>query len=347
MKKFNQKYMAKLPMLIALMGILAWVACTKSVDKEAPIIDHFRLTLKDSTITAAGIGNTIAIIGLHLGSTQHVYVNDFEIYLNPSYVKDDVVLAQLVKETPYRAQINKLKIVTLYGEAVKDFKVLQPAPSITSFAPNSGKAGDIVTIVGKDMDDIKAVLIGADTCKVVAGGTDTQCKIVVPFNGSAGVITLITTGGKTISATSFGVSLVLYDDKMNSNWDAYESDATRDMESTEKVKRGKSIKMVFTAPHGLFGAGTADVLNIKKYSALKVSIFSAATGQIKLKVGIKGADNKTSRFAKILTLDPGWNDFTLDFLTDLSNPDRFGEFQIEEWNNAVLPTIYIDDIGLL
>jgi IPT/TIG domain len=347
MKKYSQKYSAKGAMLLAIVGILAWSACTKDVDKSPPTIDHFRLTLKDSTISAAGIGNTIAIIGAHLGSTQHVYINDYEIYLNPSYVKDDVVLAQLVKETPYRGQINKLKLVTLYGEVLKDFKVLQPAPAITSFAPNSGKKGDIVTIVGKDMDDVKAVLIGADTCKVLAGGTDTQVKFSVPFDGSAGQITLITTGGKTISATSFGVSLVLYDDKMNSNWDAYESDATRDMESTEKVKRGKSIKMVFTAPHGLFGAGTADVLNIKKYSALKVSIYVVSTGQVKLKVGIKGADNKTSRFAKILTLDPGWNDFTLDFLTDLSNPDRFGEFQIEEWNNAVLPTIYIDDIGLL
>jgi hypothetical protein len=348
MKKYTFKYSAKGAMLLAIVGILAWSACEKAVDKSAPTIERFRLPIKDSTITAAGIGNTIAIIGTHLETTQHVYVNGYEIYLNPSYVKDDAVLAQLVKETPYRAQVNKLKLVTLYGEVEKDFKVLQPAPAITRFAPNSGKRGDIVTIIGKDMDDVKAVLIGADTCTVLAGGTDTQVKISVPNDGSAGQITLITSGGKTISATSYGVSLIIYDDKMNGDWDAYEDGATRDMVSTEQFKRGKSIKMVFTAGHGFFGAGPNSLVDVKKYTALKVSIFVKGTApETKLKVGFKGADGTTNRFSKILILVPGWNDFTLDFATDLSKPDRITELQIEEWNNAVLPTIYLDDIGLL
>jgi IPT/TIG domain len=348
MKKYSQKYSANGAMLVAIVGILTWAACTKSEDTSAPTIDRFRLTLKDSTIGAAGIGNTVAIIGAHLASTQHVYVNDYEVYLNPSYVKDDVVLIQLVKETPYRGQINKLKLVTLYGEAIKDFKVLQPAPSITSFAPTSGNPGDIVTIIGKDMDDVKAVLIGGDTVKVVAGGTDTQCKVIVPPANAAGQITVVTTGGRTTSATSFGVSLVIYGDKMASGWDAYEFDADRDMVSTEQVKKGKSIKMTFSAAYGGFGAGTADVIDIKKYSALKMSIYAKTTEpEVKVKIGIKGADGTTNRFSKIVILKAGWNDLTLDFITDLSKPDRFVEFQIQEWGNAKIPVIYIDDIGLL
>jgi hypothetical protein len=348
MKKYNKKYSLKIPMSLALIGILFWSACTKDVDKAAPIIDHFRLTLKDSSITAVGIGNTVAIIGSHLGTTQHVYVNGFELYINYSYVKDDAVLFQLPKETPYRGQINKVKVVTLYGEATKDFTVIQPPPTITSFSPNSGNPGDVITIIGKDMDDVKKVLIGADSVKVLAGGTDTQCKIVVPTGGAVGQITLFTTGGQAISATSFGVSLIIYDDRMTGNWDAYEWDATRDMVSTEQFKKGKSIKMVFSAAYGGFGAGTADVIDVKKYSALKMAIYAQTTApETKLKVGIKGADGTTNRFSKIILLKPGWNDFTLDFATDLSKPDRFVEFQIQEWGNASLPTIYIDDIGLL
>jgi hypothetical protein len=348
MKKYNQKYSAKIPMLFVVMSILAWASCKKSEDTSPPTIERFRLTLKDSTITAAGIGNTIAIIGTGLATTQHVYINDFEIYLNPSYVKDDVVLAQLVKETPYRGQINKLKVVTLYGEAIKDFKVLQPAPTITSFSPTSGNPGDIVTIIGKDMDDVKTVLIGGDTVKVVAGGTDTQCKVIVPPSNAAGQITVITTGGLATSATSFGVSLVIYGDKMASSWDAYEFDADRDMFSTEFVKKGKSIKMTFTAPYGGFGAGSADVIDVKKFTALKMSIYAKTTEpEVKVKIGIKGADNTTNRFSKIVILKPGWNDLTLDFATDLNKPDRFVEFQVQEWGNAKIPVIYIDDIGLL
>jgi hypothetical protein len=348
MKKYSQKYSAKGAMLLAIVGILTWAACTKSEDTAAPTIDRFRLTLKDSTIGAAGIGNTVAIIGAHLGSTQHVFVNDFEMYLNPSYVKDDVVLIQLVKETPYRGQINKLKLITLYGEVLKDFKVIQPAPSITSFSPTSANPGETVTIIGKDMDDVKKVTIGGDSVKVLAGGTDTQCKIVVPPAGAAGQITVITTGGMATSATSFGVSVVIYGDKMASNWDAYEFDADRDMLSTEQVKKGKSIKMTFSAPYGGFGAGTADVIDIKKYSALKMSIYAKTTDpEVKVKVGIKGADGTTNRFSIIVILKPGWNDLTLDFATDLNKPDRFVEFQVQEWGNKNIPIIYIDDIGLL
>jgi hypothetical protein len=348
MKKYNQKYIAKIPMFIAFMGILTWVACKKTEDTSPPTIERIRLTLKDSSITAAGIGNTIAIIGTGLATTQHVYVNGYEVYLNPSYVKDDVVLAQLVQETPYRGQINKLKVVTLYGEAIKDFKVLQPAPTITSFSPTSGNPGDIVTITGKDLDDVKTVLIGTDTVKVVAGGTDTQCKVIVPPANAAGQITVITTGGLATSATSFGVSVVIYGDKLGSGWDAYEFDADRDMFNTEFVKKGKSIKMTFTAPYGGFGAGTADPIDIKKYAALKMSIYAKTTeAEVKVKIGIKGADNTTNRFSKIVILKQGWNDLTLDFATDLNKPDRFVEFQVQEWGNAKIPVIYIDDIGLL
>jgi hypothetical protein len=48
-----------------------------------------------------------------------------------------------------------------------------------------------------------------------------------------------------------------------------------------------------------------------------------------------------------LVLKPGWNDMTLDFVKDLNKPDRFFEFQLQEWGNAKIPTIYIDDVGVL
>ncbi len=343
-----KKYCFKYTLPTFLLGILLWSACKKDSDSAPPTIDRFRLTLKDSAITAAGVGNTIAIIGTHLASTQKVFINDFPININPSYIKDDVILVQIPRETPYRNQSNKIKVVTLYGEALKDFKVNQPPPSITSFSPNAGNPGDIITIVGKDLDNVKKVTIGADSVKIISNNSDTEVKVAVPAGGSAGQITVTTIGGSATSATSFGVSLVIYSDVMANNWDAYEWDADRDMVSTEQVKKGKSIKMTFTKAYGGFGAGTADVINVTKYTALKMSIYAKTTDpEVKLKVGIKGADGTTNRFSKIIILTPGWNDFTLDFATDLSKPDRFVEFQIQEWGNAKLPIIYIDDIGLL
>jgi hypothetical protein len=348
MKKYSQKYIAPLSILFAFMGIMTWAACTKEVDKSAPVIDRFRLTLKDSTITAAGIGNMIAIIGSHLGSTQQVFFNDYPIYINPSYIKEDVVLVQLPRETPYRAQVNKVKVVTLYGEVVKDFKVLQPGPTLTRFSPTSGNPGDIITIYGQDLDNAKKVLIGGDSVKIVSNISDTEIKVAVPPAGAAGQITVYTVGGVATTGTSFGVSVVIYGDVMGSGWDAYEWDADRNMVSTEQVKKGKSIKMTFTKAYGGFGAGTADVYDIKKFTALKMSIYAVTNDpEVKVKVGIKGADGTTNRFSTIVVLKPGWNDITLDFATDLNKPDRFVEFQVQEWGNPRIPVIYLDDIGLL
>jgi hypothetical protein len=348
MKKYNPTYIFKRAMIFSFLSLLLWSACEKAEDTSPPTITNLRLTLKDSTITGANIGSTVAIIGTNLSTTQKVLFNDFSVEINPSYIKDDVVLAQLPIDIPYRGQINKVKVITLYGEVVADFSVLQPAPTITSFSPTSGNSGDIVTVIGKDLDNTKLITIGSDTVQLVPGGTDTELKFIVPAGNPAGVISITTVGGESKSATSFGVSLVIYRDQMASGWDAYEWDADRDMASTEFVKKGKSIKMVFTKAYGGFGAGPADVINIKKYTALKMAIYAKTTEpEVKVKVGIKGADGTTNTFAKILILKPGWNDFTLDLITDLNKPDRFEEFQIQEWGNAKIPVIYIEDIGLL
>jgi hypothetical protein len=348
MKRYNQIYIFKKAVILSFFSFLLWTSCEKSEDTSPPIIDKIRLTEKDSAVTSAGIGSTIAILGSHLASTQQVFFNGYSVLLNPSYIKDDVVLATIPREVPYRGQINKIKLVTLYGEVIQDFNVRQPEPEIKSFAPTSGNPGDIVTVFGEDLDNLKTVMIGADTVEVLPGGTDKQFKIKVPPAGAAGLIYVLTIGGEIKSLTSFGVSLVIFGDKMDGSWDAYEWDADRNMESTEQVKKGKSIKMTFLKPYGGFGAGTGDVINIKKYSALKMSIYALTTAaEAKVKVGIKGADGTTNSFSKILILKPGWNDFTLDFAADLNKPDRFVEFQIQEWGNPVIPVIFIDDIGLL
>jgi hypothetical protein len=349
MKNSILKYTTKMPTMILIMGILLWASCKKSEDTSPPTIDKIRVTLKDSVITGIGYGNTIAILGTHLSSTQKVFFNDYPAVVNPSYVKEDVVLVQVPKDAPYRNTINKLKVITLYGEAIKDFTIIQPEPTITSFAPQAGNTGDIVTIIGKDLDNVKLLYIGADTTpiKIVAGSTDTQLKFIVPAGNPAGQITIVTTGGETKSFTSFGISFIIFDDKMASGWDAYEWDADRTV-STEQVKKGKSFKMVFTKNYGGFGVGTDNKIDIKKYMAIKVSIYVVGTEpETKIKAGIKGADGTTNAFGKIYVLKPGWNDLTIDFAKDLNNPNRFEEFQLQEWGNTKIPVIYIDDIGVL
>lgn len=348
MKKYTQIHVFQTAFLLFLACFLLWTSCKKEEDSSPPSIERIRLTIKDSTVTAAGYGNTVVVMGAHLGTTQQVLFNDYPASVNPSFVQDDKVLVQVPRDAPYRNTTNKIKIVTKYGEATTNFSILQPAPTIKSFAPASGNIGDTVIIRGKDLDNIKEARIGAGIVPVLAGGNDSIIRVKVTPDSQQGLITVTTVGGVGISPSSFGVSLIIYDDKMTSGWDAYEWDADRNMSSTEQVKKGKSIKMTFSAAYGGFGAGTSDVIDVKKYTALKISIYAVTTDpEVKFKIGIKGANGTTNAFSKIVILKPGWNDLTLDFATDLNKPDRFVEFQVQEWGNPRIPIIYIDDIGLL
>ncbi len=349
MNNILKKINIKGAFLLLFVSTLLWSSCQKAEDTTAPSIDRIRVTIKDSTITGAASGNTIAILGVHLGSTYQVFFNDYSATVNSSFVKEDVVLVQIPSDAPYRGTKNKVKIVTKYGEAEKDFTIIQPEPFIKRFFPASGVPGDKVTVWGKDLDNIKEVKIGTGICKVLPGGNDTTFQLTVPVDGVVGQISVETTGGIGLSKSSFGVSLIIYDDKMKTGWDYYDfEDAIVDIENTEQVKKGKSIKVSFPKAYGGFGVGTDKQLDATKFSALKISIYVKTNAtEAKLKIGIKGADGTTNKYSQIAVLKPGWNDLTLDLIKDLNNPSTINEIQVEEWNNAQKPTIYIDDLGIL
>ncbi len=350
MKNNSLKYIVKTSLAFLGLVLILLSSCGKEEDTAPPTIERIRVTLKDSTISTIASNNTIAIIGAHLSTTQRVLFNDYPAELNPSYIKDDVIVIQVPEDAPYRNTINKIKVISPYGEAVKDFSITQPEPTITSFAPQAGNEGEIVTIIGKDLDNVKTVFIGSDSTpvKIVAGSTDTQLKFIVPAGNPAGQITVVTVGGEVKSATSFGVSFIIYNDFMASGWDPYGTDADYDTESKERVKKGKSIKVSYNKKESFFAFGITNGVDVKKYIAIKMAIYIEGTEpETKIKAGVVSADNTTNAFSKIIVLKPGWNDVILDFIMDLNKPTLLKEFRLEEWNNVKLPVIHIDDIGVL
>jgi hypothetical protein len=346
----TKKNISKIYFLFLFLNIVLWTACDKTEESgAAPTIDRFRVTLKDSTITGAAAGNTIAILGANLGTTSKVFFNDYLADVNSSFVKGDVVLIQIPVDAPYRGTKNKIKVVTKYGEVEKEFTIIQPEPFIKKFFPAAGNPGDKVIVYGKDLDNIKEVKIGTGICTVLAGGNDTTFQLVVPIDGTVGQLSVETSGGIGLSKSAFGVSLIIYDDNIKSGWDSYDFDeAVIDLASTEQVKKGKSIKITFPKAYGGFGVGTDKIYDATKFSAIKAAIYVQTTAtEAKVKIGIVGADGTTNKYSQIVVLKPGWNDLTLDFIKDLNNPLKFNEIQIQEWGNAKTPVLYVDDLGVL
>ncbi|GAB3870776.1 hypothetical protein GCM10028824_19810 [Hymenobacter segetis] len=106
---------------------------------------------------------------------------------------------------PANATTGKIRINTLGGqvESVQDFVVWYP-PTLVSFSPTRGKAGDVVTMTGSNFapaarNDV-AFGTGAGT---VVQATGTSLRVRVPASAQSGPIRVSTPGGASVSVTGF------------------------------------------------------------------------------------------------------------------------------------------------
>lgn len=98
-------------------------------------------------------------------------------------------------------------------------------PQINNFSPTEGKVGDIVTITGNYLGDVKNIFFGAknaDTSKATIGNA--EIKVPVPDGAMTGKITVKNTAGETVSSQIFTLAsdpVNVDTDKTNSSDDTY------------------------------------------------------------------------------------------------------------------------------
>ena len=328
--------------------VFAFCDCTKKDDESSPVIDYVRSTRKDSATATVGRGATVALIGTHLGSTQKVFFNGTEAYVNVNYVTETSVIVTVPPSTPYKNSSNQVRLVSKFGETTKDLTILQPAPVITGFNPAAGGSGDIITITGSIFDNVKQVLFGTVAGQVISVSPDgTSIQVKVPANVPNAPITVVTPGGSMVSKSAFGFKFILYDDALNNNWYSYNWASDLDVVSTEKPKRGtKSIKIAYKGGYAGLGFGTGGSgIDPTQYTAVKFSVYPDTDGSFS--VNFKLNPNGTA-FTYVLTLKgKQWNDVTLNLKNDLkvTSNTPFKEIQFQEWGSTTLPILYIDDFG--
>src|SRR4051812_21533379 len=115
MKKNIIKYLT-LVLLIA-SNTMLFISCTDDNNGAAPIVDRVSLVAKDSTTELGYRGSTYAIFGSNLATTQYVYFNGEKAPLNATLVRNDNIIVRIGDNTPYIQGMNKLRVVTKFGEA--------------------------------------------------------------------------------------------------------------------------------------------------------------------------------------------------------------------------------------
>ena len=138
-----------------ILGALLFAACD-SVDypdrfvqtSGVPKVDFIRYADKDVIITQANMEEVVCIVGDNLTSIHDLYFNDQAAILNTSYMTAKTLLVSVPKTMP-SVQTDKIYMITKDGQEVTyDFKVLPPAPKISSMSLEWANPGETVTISG-------------------------------------------------------------------------------------------------------------------------------------------------------------------------------------------------------
>ncbi len=137
-------------------AITTLMSCSDD-DEGNPVITNVRLTDPQSAglaLEAAPLGASIVIQGSNLGSVRKLYLNDYEVGLNPVYVTNTNIVATIPDEVPTVATnpdvTNMLRVVTEGGFTLTfPFETLPPPAVIESVSNEMAKEGEEITLKGK------------------------------------------------------------------------------------------------------------------------------------------------------------------------------------------------------
>lgn len=178
-------------LILFLLGVISitMVACEKET-MGLPMIKQVRLlsatAARDSFFTQALPGTFIIIEGQNFTGTQNIYFNDVEVPFNSALMKDNSIVLQIPANVPTEATkpnvSNKLRLVTDHGEAVFDFKLVPPAPSVTSISNEMAAPGTTITIRGTYLYGIQKVVFpgNIDVTNFTVSADTTQINVTVP-----------------------------------------------------------------------------------------------------------------------------------------------------------------------
>lgn len=208
MKIFNSIKGAVLCFLAFSMAF-AFTACEDEPDKYEiakcyPTIHYIRksdVASKDSLLTGAYMGQSIAIVGENLRSITQLFFNDQEAILNTSYMTDNVIIVN-VPNTLSDNPTNKIYMVTSGKDTLDyDFMTLVPAPNVASISNEWAKAGEEVTIYGDFLLDypsspLKVTMPGNVEISEFTNISKTAVSFIVPQGTEPGYINVETMYGK-------------------------------------------------------------------------------------------------------------------------------------------------------
>uniref|UniRef100_A0AB33JDT6 Surface glycan-binding protein B xyloglucan binding domain-containing protein n=1 Tax=Prevotella sp. GTC17262 TaxID=3236797 RepID=A0AB33JDT6_9BACT len=181
-------------LIVMLMAMFSFVLAACGDDKSGggqPEITSVKILSSDTlnysyeqTYTKASPGTMLALMGVSLNDARKVYVNNQEVYFNPTMNTDHSIIITVPSEadgfklSAFDSSIpDEIRVETSHGTATYSFKITAPGPQLQRLeAAYPRKAGNVVKLYGLNLVDIQKMYI-TDT---MSGVLDTTTWEEVP-----------------------------------------------------------------------------------------------------------------------------------------------------------------------
>ena len=295
-------------------------------------------------VSSVVYGDWIIIKGKNLATTLKVEFSNVAAADSLFSADDTTVTVKIPSNLPDPVN-NPIKVTTKYGTAVYNFKILQPAPVITSFTPGAGGAGTEVTLTGDYFLGVTSVKLNTTDLAIVSS-SKTQIKVTIPSTITGGYFFVTTPSGTTKAAISYGLGYVIYDDVLTTGWSNTSYSTTATINNTTNVLRGNnSVKTNYTVGFGGFRlTKAAPAISTTSYTTVKFSVFgSTNSGGFKIRVILNGSSTVTYTLTLPTTLGV-WTQVEVP-LSLLGNPTTISSIELKEYSGKIFE-VFFDDIGL-
>ena len=295
-------------------------------------------------LSAVNYGDWIIIKGKYLATTYKVDFNGILAADSLLYADDTTVTVKIPSVLPDPAD-NPITVTTRYGSATYNFKILQPAPIISSFDPITGNPGDTITITGNHFGGVQSVKFESVSATIVSS-TKTEIRVKVPAGVTSAYIYVTTGSGTVKSSLAYGYKYLIFDDALAATWKITSFSATTLITNTTPVRRGTySTNTKFSVGFGAFRVTkSTPALSMAGNTKLKFSLYAGANSlNKKIKIYFNGVS--TSGYTYTITQVGKWIDIEIP-LSNMGNPATITSLTIQEFS-GVLQEINLDDIGLI
>lgn len=206
-------------------------ACKKDTS-NGPVITGVRSYSPapgDSVLNSLEPGQWVVLLGHGLKGASQIAFNGVPASFNSALFSDTSAAVQVPAVIPFPTvpaeQLNTIRYTTPAGATTFTFKVVAPAPTITSVSNENALAGDSVRVYGLNLFFIKSISFAGTAVTKYAGTTDgTSVGFVLPPLTQSGPVIITTQSGAdttifTVNDVTTGV-LCNFDDINTYSWGA-------------------------------------------------------------------------------------------------------------------------------